>query len=399
MAGIEEVAIYVDDKVDQTIQKLHDKVKEEFGWYLIANKNDLFHIVDMHVPEQTVTSASVEIKGMEERYDKVFTDQWNKNDEFVIVGTGHSHNTMSAFFSTTDDTDLANTCPVNFNENLPFIDIVWSAKDGYKGRVAMKTKFNGQKKIFVYEDAEIVIVDANPASAAELKAAEEVISRWAKTAADVLQKKLGNNYVVNEEALAEAITFEPARPEMVIELDQYLDKIKKTYYKSTYYNGKYDGEWDFPKGKIGELMGSGVSFCQNKSTHELEVTIFGDTGFEFKQDLECLYGVDQMAKGITCKESSFKTSKDQYTVTISIDVDMSKVDEDLKHIKQKNIYKNVMKELKRLIRDSWQYFETAVLEPNEDDYESGCPAAEAFDPEDDDSDKRMFEGISSYDVY
>lgn len=144
----DKIKIEIDERVENLIKSIDEELdgKQEFNGYLVAKKENVWRIVDLIIPEQKVSGASVEEKPGKEKasqYEEQFVKVLKENDDKVIIGTMHSHNSMGSFHSSTDDLDVDDHAYLNLNEGLPFIDIVWSHKDT---KIWVTMKFNGGGK-------------------------------------------------------------------------------------------------------------------------------------------------------------------------------------------------------------------------------------------------------------
>lgn len=161
---MEKLKIEIDDKVDSIIKQLDEELDgdKEFSVFLIADKDNPYKIVDVIVPKQEVSGSSVDIPLINERsqYESAFVNFWNnQNNNLVVIGTLHSHHDMGSFHSGVDDDDVNNNAPFNLNEQLPFIDIVWSHEES-KAWVAMKVSKGQGKRTFVVnpDNTEIKVI-------------------------------------------------------------------------------------------------------------------------------------------------------------------------------------------------------------------------------------------------
>lgn len=106
----------------------------EFGGYLIGEiKDGEIHLQDLLIPNQTVSATSVDISpeaqmDLRRRY---------KDKVFKILGHFHSHHSMSAFFSATDEENMRN---IMLKKKL-FVFIVSSDK-GHLVRISMRDPLN-----------------------------------------------------------------------------------------------------------------------------------------------------------------------------------------------------------------------------------------------------------------
>ena len=74
---------------------------KEWIAYLVGNQNDnLYRLTDLRIPKQEQSSATSDI------------DEADQTDQADVIGTIHSHHTMGAFFSGTDDKYLVPNHPV-----------------------------------------------------------------------------------------------------------------------------------------------------------------------------------------------------------------------------------------------------------------------------------------------
>ena len=126
--------VYITPLVHNKISLLMDKYpdKEWLGYLQGESEKGVFIINNINIPKQEVTGASVEVLKFPE----------NIKD---IIGVMHSHNTMGAFFSSTDDDYI------NSNHSL---SLVVSSK-GLKGTARFKAPCGAfvrrdDIKIFVY---------------------------------------------------------------------------------------------------------------------------------------------------------------------------------------------------------------------------------------------------------
>jgi len=119
----EKGRIYVDHTIYAKIEKLTEKVDNEWLGYLVGKDlgNGRFHVTDLSIPEQEVTGGSVDVDT-----DKVILPEG-------CIGVVHSHNNMGAFFSGTDDTYI------NSNHNA---SIVVNKKGEYKAKVDLTLPCN-----------------------------------------------------------------------------------------------------------------------------------------------------------------------------------------------------------------------------------------------------------------
>ena len=228
---------------------LFDKYKEDKEFYgiLVASKDNPWLCEDVIIPKQKVTGASIIVpkEGMLAPYQKHFEDCIVGNKSQIVVGTIHSHNSMSCFFSGGDDEDLENNSCFNLNEGLPFIDIVWSNKDNsYKARVRMKIGKGESKQIFTHEECECIIVP----------------DTYTKEITHKIKSMLTDEYTINEDILNRAI-----RP--VIKVDDVVGNIQVEDRELYGRYPSYQRILDIPK--INEITKGG--------NVELEVADYNDT--------------------------------------------------------------------------------------------------------------------------
>ena len=123
-------------------KKVSDEYHTEVMFYLIAERDAPFRVVDIIIPEkQTLGGASVETADDDGNslYEQYFKKLWSDDPDRVLIGTGHSHPTFGVGFSGTDDTDLKSRFHLCVNEGFPFIDIVVNNEREINCRVVMRT--------------------------------------------------------------------------------------------------------------------------------------------------------------------------------------------------------------------------------------------------------------------
>ena len=166
----QKLTIKISQRINAIMYALDKALKEkytsdkEFAGLLIVHRDNVWMCEDMVIPKQNVTGASVKLpkEGKYSPYQKYFEDYFINNPTHLVIGTIHSHNNMSSFFSCGDDDDLDNNAFLNLNEGLPFIDIVWSKKDNeYKCRVKLKIGKGESKQIFTHENCAVEIAPDN----------------------------------------------------------------------------------------------------------------------------------------------------------------------------------------------------------------------------------------------
>jgi len=205
--------------LDKALMKEHNS-DQEFCGLLIAPKANPWMCEDMVIPKQKVTGTSVDLpkEGKYSPYQRFFEAYIEKSKTHVIIGTIHSHNDMDTFFSGGDDDDLDNNAFLNLNENLPFIDIVWSHKENdYKARVRLKIGKGESKQIFTQEDCEVEITGD--------KATSKLM--------DKIKPLLGKNYKIDESLFNKCIL-----PE--IDIKGMMENIEVETYSSHWNNDSSD---------------------------------------------------------------------------------------------------------------------------------------------------------------
>lgn len=162
----QKLTIRISQRINAIMNVLDKALKEkynsdkEFAGLLVVPRDNIWMCEDMIIPKQEVTGGSVKLpkEGKYSPYQKYFEDYFLNNKTHLVIGTIHSHNNMSPFFSCGDDEDLDNNAFLNLNEGLPFIDIVWSKKDSeYKSRVKIKIGKGDTKQIFTHENCDVKI--------------------------------------------------------------------------------------------------------------------------------------------------------------------------------------------------------------------------------------------------
>lgn len=206
--------------LDKALKDKHGSDKEFCG-LLIAPRDNIWMCEDMVIPKQKVTGTSVKLPkdGKYSPYQRFFEEYCINNDTHVIIGTIHSHNNMSSFFSGGDDEDLLNNAFLNLGEDLPFIDIVWSKKDNeYKGRVRLKIGKGNAKQIFTHDDCDVKIeVDVTTISLLEK-----------------IKSMVTGKYAIHEENLKKSIL-------PVIDVEEMMKNIEVEQYSNTSYRSDYGG--------------------------------------------------------------------------------------------------------------------------------------------------------------
>jgi len=134
----EEPIIKISPEVDAKIKAIGNKTdRNEFQSYIVVNKSNIFKWNNILIPEQEVTSTTIDVPKVDglNDYDRRFTQ--SLTEEQILIGTFHKHPIDG--WSGTDDHDITNQAILNLNQGLPFIDIFWNGKtDGkYIGRMAI----------------------------------------------------------------------------------------------------------------------------------------------------------------------------------------------------------------------------------------------------------------------
>lgn len=288
---MEKLKIEIDQRVENIIKSIDEELKgnQEFNGYLVADKKNVWRIIDLIIPKQEVTGASVDEekgKNMPSQYEEKFLEFFNRKDNKVIIGTMHSHNSMGSFQSGADTTDVDNHAYINLNAKLPFIDMVWSHED-CKVWVTLKINNGMGKRVFQIGDVEI----------------EPVESEDGKKIIEALEKK---GYDVDERLFSKAVT-------QKMNVKEYLKNIKiKTYdYEKLpwYINDKrkipeeliFEGDLE-PKIKIEHW----------KKKHLMVIKVWGDPEQLFSKELDIW--IDENGKEFETKVVSAETGKRYWQV-------------------------------------------------------------------------------------
>ena len=235
------------NRVDKALRAKHGGDKEFYG-ILLAPRSNPWMCKDIIIPKQKVTSASITVPkdGMHAPYQKHFEDGITEGKEDVVIGTIHSHNSMSCFFSGGDDEDLENNSCFNLNEGLPFIDIVWSNKDNsYKGRVRVKIGKGESKQIFTIDNCECALEQDDYTGGLVAKIKDRVLQEF---------KSASNEYFTLEEnRLGEELS-KAVSNSMIpnVDFNEILENIEVEYYGykdgykgfGGYYKYKNSYNWD-----------------------------------------------------------------------------------------------------------------------------------------------------------
>lgn len=264
---MEKLKIEIDQRVENIIKSIDEELKGnmEFNGYLVAERSNVWRIIDLVIPNQEVSGASVdEEKGkkMPSQYEETFLEFFNKKDNKVIIGTMHSHNSMGSFQSGTDTEDVDNHAYLNLNAGLPFIDMVWS-HDDCKIWVTLKINNGMGKRVFQIGDVETEIIETNDV-------------------AEIMESIKKKGYGVDEEMFKRSIT-------QKVNVKPLMKNIKARTYDAYDYRG---GDWwKTDKRNVEEIVFESdlepkMRIEHWKKRQLLMVKVWGDAEQFFSQELD-----------------------------------------------------------------------------------------------------------------
>ena len=127
------IPLFISEELDLKMKYLSDNFEKEIGGWIIGEyKDDGIYLNDLLIPEQEVSSASVDINaGSSGKLVKEFKEKCTK-----IIGHWHSHCKMGCFWSYTDENNMEEI----MKPRKRFLFIV-SSKGEHKIRLELKEPF------------------------------------------------------------------------------------------------------------------------------------------------------------------------------------------------------------------------------------------------------------------
>lgn len=138
--------IYIRQSLLNKLNYITNTYSHEVGGYLLGEiKGGIIYLQDLLIPRQNVSSTSVEITPESQlELRRTYRDKCNR-----IIGHWHSHHTMGAFWSATDEENMKNFM---IRKDL-FIFLVTSTTN-HKVRVSLRDPLN-----FDIDDCELEVSD------------------------------------------------------------------------------------------------------------------------------------------------------------------------------------------------------------------------------------------------